>query len=67
VKFWTDLQGIQLSEETNLQWVHALGIGNYKHPAFGELDFTPDRLQRFADSVNNKVEVLTLILTMTTS
>ena len=55
MKFWTDLQGIQLSEETNLQWVHALGIGNYKHPAFGELDFTPDRLQRFADSVNNKV------------
>jgi len=55
VRFWSDLQGTQLSEESNLQWVHAMSVGKYKHPAFGELDFSPDKLQRFADSVNNKV------------
>jgi hypothetical protein len=29
--------------------------GTYKHPLYGELDFSVERLQRFADSVNNRV------------
>jgi len=53
--FWSDLQGVNLSEETNLQWVHALSVGNYKHPSYGTLDFTPERIQRFADSVKQRV------------
>lgn len=55
MRFWSDLQGMELSEESNLQWVHAMSVGKYNHPAFGELDFNPQRIQRFADSVNNKV------------
>jgi len=41
--------------DSNLQWVHALSIGEYKHPTHGELKFTPDRIQRFADSIKKKV------------
>jgi phage I-like protein len=36
-------------------WVHALPGGTYKHPVYGEMKFTEDRVQRLADSVTNKV------------
>lgn len=50
--YWT-----QLSEniEEGKSWIHALPIGEYKHPVFGDLNLTVDRIKRFAESVNNKV------------
>lgn len=55
--FLVDLGGVTLSEEngTNSSWVHALPVGSYKHPIYGTIDITIDRVKRFADSVVNKV------------
>jgi len=36
-------------------WIHALGIGSYKHPIYGTIDVTAERAKNFADSVRNKV------------
>lgn len=44
-----------LESDSNLQWVHALSIGEYKHPKYGVLKFTPDRIRRFATNVKNKI------------
>jgi phage I-like protein len=30
-------------------------VGSYYHPVYGDIDFTTERLQRFADSINNRV------------
>lgn len=55
--FLVDLNGIALSEENgkNSSWVHALPLGSYKHPIYGTIDITADRVKRFADSVVKKV------------
>jgi len=53
--YLSDLTGTELSEETNIQWVHAMPIGTYPHPKYGPLEFTPERVQRFAQSVKDKV------------
>lgn len=44
-----------LESTEDLQWVHALSIGEYEHPTHGNLKFTPDRIRRFVDSVKQKV------------
>ncbi len=36
-------------------WVHALPVGSYKHPLYGSIDISMDRVKRFVDSVKNKV------------
>lgn len=55
--FLVDLSGVTLSEEnnTNSSWVHALPLGSYKHPIYGTIDITLDRVKRFAQSVVDKV------------
>jgi len=53
--FLTNVQSIQLDEATNASWVHAMSLGTKKHPQYGDLDFTPERIKRFADSVNSRV------------
>jgi len=56
--YWADLESTKLNdllEEVPTQWVHALPLGNYKHPIHGMLNFTPERIRRFADSVKQKV------------
>lgn len=53
--YWSDLYSTELSEETNIQWVHAMPIGTYPHPTYGKLEFTPERVMKFAQSVKNKV------------
>jgi hypothetical protein len=53
--FLTNIEGITLAEGTNSSWVHAMSIGTKKHPVFGDISFTPERIKRFADNVNNRV------------
>lgn len=36
-------------------WVHALPLGTYKHPVYGTIDITADRIKNFADGVKAKV------------
>ncbi len=35
--------------------VHALTVGKFAHPVYGTIDITPERIARFAASVNDKV------------
>ena len=51
--FIVNMDSISLSEE-NKSWVHALPFGKYKHPVYGEMDFSNDRVQRLATSVKTK-------------
>lgn len=55
--FLVDLGGVTLSEENdkNSSWVHALPLGSYKHPIYGTIDITLDRVKRFAESVVKRV------------
>jgi phage I-like protein len=53
--YLTSVQSIELDEATDASWVHAMSIGKYQHPVFGELDFNPTNIQEFADSVNKRV------------
>jgi phage I-like protein len=52
--FWIDLSSIQLSED-NTSSIQAMPLGDYQHPVHGKISFTPERVQRFADNVNNGV------------
>lgn len=36
-------------------WVHALNLGNYKHPIYGDIKIDAERIKNFADSVVKKV------------
>lgn len=55
VGYYVDLAGIRLSDgDTPTSLVHALPGGTYKHPIYGEMKFTDDRIQNFADSVTKK-------------
>jgi len=56
--YWADLESTKLDETVDTaptQWVHALPLGSYKHPIHGDLNFTPERILRFAQSVRDKV------------
>jgi hypothetical protein len=56
--YMVDLSGVQFDEAadgTKTSWIQAMPLGKYDHPFFGPIEFTPERLQRFADSVANQV------------
>jgi phage I-like protein len=52
--FWTDLTTVQL-DEGEAKWVHALSLGPFEHPLYGEENITEDRVKRFAQSVKDRV------------
>jgi phage I-like protein len=49
-----ELDGSALAD-SGLTWLHAMPIGRRQHPIYGELDFSPQRLQRFAANIKNRV------------
>lgn len=57
VGYLVDLSTVQLEEgeETDTSWLHAVSVGTYKHPLYGTLDFTPERVMRFATNIKNKI------------
>src|SRR3954464_8536862 len=59
--YYADLRGTRFTEgEKPKSWVMAMRVGDYKHPAYGQISFTADRIKRFADSVKNKVRGIAL-------
>jgi phage I-like protein len=60
--YLVDLRGVQFDDnaETGSTWIHAMTVGTYHHPLHGEIKITPDRIQRFADSVKNNVREIQL-------
>lgn len=56
--YLVDLGGVQLTEGSDGKaslWLHGLPVGAYKHPVYGTIDITMDRVSRFVESVKNKV------------
>jgi hypothetical protein len=41
-------------------WMDLMRVGKYNHPTYGEIDFTPTKLQEYADNVNNNVRGIPL-------
>jgi hypothetical protein len=59
--YYADLRGTAFSEgEKPKSWIMAMRVGDYKHPAYGQISFTADRIKRFADSVKNRVRGIAL-------
>lgn len=48
----------ETDDETYQSWIQAMPLNKYMHPAYGEINITEERAQRFADSINNKVRDL---------
>lgn len=56
MSYLVDLNKVTLSDsETPSSWIHAMTKGKYDHVVYGEIDFSDERLQRFAQSVKQKV------------
>jgi hypothetical protein len=61
--YLVDLSAVQFDEpaanasadEPVTSWVHALSVGKFKHPLWGWMNFSAERIQRFAASVTSKV------------
>jgi hypothetical protein len=59
LSYFIELRGVELAEK-DLTWLHAMPVGTYDHPVYGELSFSSERLARFADNVKNKVRKIDL-------
>lgn len=55
--FIIDVAGLTFAEENGVErsWVHALPVGAFKHPVYGTIEITPDRVKTFQDNVKTKV------------
>jgi hypothetical protein len=51
---WIDLQGMVFADSDGT-WLQALPLGTYDHPEYGDIRITPDRVQRFAMNVQQRV------------
>ncbi len=62
--YLVDLTSIQfeVSGDVPASWVHALSIGDHKHPLWGLMKFPFERIQRFASNVNNNVRGIDLAI-----
>ncbi len=49
--YWVDL-GHKAFEEG---WIQALPVGDFDHPVYGTLNFTPERIQKFAANIKSRV------------
>jgi phage I-like protein len=55
--YLVDLSTVKLDERDGVvtSTIQAMTVGTYKHPVFGDIKITPERIQRFADNVNNNI------------
>lgn len=51
----TGILAFEESAGVESSWVHALNIGDYKHPVYGDIKISAERAKAFADNVKNKV------------
>jgi len=61
----TDITNISLAEAEDgkaTSWVHALSLGEYKHPFWGKMKFDKKRIKNFAESVTNRVRGIDLAI-----
>lgn len=53
--YWIDLTGVQFADGEAVTWLQALPLGKYKHPLYGVINITPERVRRFAQNVKDGV------------
>lgn len=53
--FLVRTEGIKFEEDENSSWINGLRVATFNHPNYGKIEITPERLQKFAASVNEKV------------
>jgi hypothetical protein len=53
--FLVDLSGVTFSDDPKPTWIHALSLGTFSHPIYGDITITPDRVKQFAANVMSKV------------
>lgn len=60
--FLVDLAKVELNEhlfaeghKNQASWIHALPLGTYSHPVYGEMNFDQSAISRYAESVKVKV------------
>lgn len=53
--FYSDLAGGITLAEGKRAWLKMMGIGEYQHPSYGKIQFTPERLARFLSNIKNRV------------
>lgn len=52
--YLVDLSACRFSDEGS-GWIQAMPLGKFTHPVYGEIDITPERVQRFAANVKSGV------------
>jgi phage I-like protein len=58
--YWVDLAPLNFADGENLIWAQALPLGTYKHPLYGDVVVTPERVQRFASNIKDNVREIDL-------
>ena len=58
--YLVELDAVQFDEDTRAAWIQAMTIGKYYHPVHGEIELTPERIQKFAANVNSRVRTTDL-------
>lgn len=52
--YLTDVSAIKL-DDSNMSWLHAASLGSYKHPLYGKIDFTKQKITKFVQNLKNGV------------
>lgn len=60
--YYVDLSGLSFSEGSDTTWIELMKVGKYDHPVYGSIDFTPEKLQQFADNVAANVRGVDLAI-----
>lgn len=58
--YYATLSGATFNEQDYTGWLHAMAPGKYFHPEYGEMDLGLEKIQVYADSVNNNVRGIEL-------
>jgi len=58
--YLVDLRGVQFDDAASTTWIHSMTVGEYDHPLHGKISITPERIQRFADNINNRIRGIDL-------
>jgi hypothetical protein len=56
--FYVDLfnwNGGNVLSEGDTTWIELMKVGEYDHPLYGKINFTPQKLQEFADNVTQNI------------
>jgi hypothetical protein len=52
---FTDLRTVSLADPGHETWIDLASVGKYQHPLYGEIDFSPQKLQEFEKNFNDNV------------